>query len=99
VLELAQSLGLDLTDALAGDLELLADFLQGVLVPAAQAEAHLEDLRFALGQAFEGLLDLLAQIDMDDGVGRGDHDLVLDEVAAKELPTAIERSRKNKDDD
>ena len=74
MLELAQSLGLDLTDAFAGDLELLADFLQGVLVPVAQAEAHLEDLRFALGKAFEGLLDLLAQIDMDDGVG--DHDLV-----------------------
>ena len=71
MLELAQSLGLDLTDALAGDLEQLADFFQGVLAPVAQPEAHFEHLGFALGQAFEGLLDLLAQIDMDDGRREG----------------------------
>jgi hypothetical protein len=37
VLQLAQRLGLDLADALAGDRELLADFLQRVSACAARA--------------------------------------------------------------
>src|SRR6185437_16880943 len=40
VLELAQRLGLDLADALAGDRELLADFLERVIGVHADAEAH-----------------------------------------------------------
>src|SRR5690242_19230637 len=39
VLQLAQGLGFDLADALAGDRELLADFLQGVVGVHADAEA------------------------------------------------------------
>jgi len=40
VLELAQRLGLDLADALAGDAELLADFLERVVRALADAEAE-----------------------------------------------------------
>ena len=38
--KLAQGLGFDLTDALAGDIEFLADLLQSVLALAADAEAQ-----------------------------------------------------------
>src|SRR5258708_6373710 len=40
MLQLAQRLGLDLADALAGNRELLADFLQRVVGVHADAEAH-----------------------------------------------------------
>src|SRR4030067_15102 len=76
VLELAQGLGLDLADALAGDLELLADLLEGVLVAVAQAEAHLEDPALAVRQRFQGLLDLLLEVDIDDRVVRGGEEVV-----------------------
>jgi len=39
VAQLAQRLGLDLTDALARDIELLADFLEGVVGVHVDAEA------------------------------------------------------------
>src|SRR5512143_3116701 len=81
VLELAQGLGLDLADALARHLELLADLLERVLVAVAQAEAHLEDPALALRERLEGLLDLLLEVDVDDRVGRRGDELVLDEVA------------------
>jgi len=40
VAELAERLGLDLADALAGDFEILAHFLEGVVGLFANAEAH-----------------------------------------------------------
>ena len=40
MLQLAERLGLDLADALAGDRELLADLLEGVVGVHADAEAH-----------------------------------------------------------
>src|SRR6266566_1125336 len=46
VSQLPQRLGLDLTDALAGDREALADFLERVLAAVADAEPHLDDLLF-----------------------------------------------------
>ena len=48
--QLAQGLGLDLTDPLARDVEVLADFFQRVVLAVAQAEAHLQHLTLALGQ-------------------------------------------------
>jgi len=42
---LAQRLGFDLADALAGDAELLTDFLERPLVPVLQAEAQDSTLR------------------------------------------------------
>src|SRR5690606_26916902 len=48
--QLAQGLGFYLADALAGDVELLADFLEGVVGVHVDAEAHAQDLRFPRGQ-------------------------------------------------
>jgi hypothetical protein len=44
----AQRLGFDLADALAGDVELAAHFLQRARVAVAQAEAQFQDLALAL---------------------------------------------------
>ena len=58
VLQLADGLGLDLPDALAGDLEDVADFFQRVGVAVAQAVAELDDLALAVGQRLQQLFDL-----------------------------------------
>ncbi len=50
VLELADGLGLDLADALAGDFEDLADLFERVGVAVADAVAELDDLALAVGQ-------------------------------------------------
>ncbi len=44
--ELAKGLRLDLANSLARDVEETADFLQGVLHPFANAEAHAENQLF-----------------------------------------------------
>ena len=44
VLELLDGFSLDLPDALAGDLEDLSDFLQGVSIPCADPVSQLQDL-------------------------------------------------------
>src|SRR5690554_8126473 len=49
--QLAQGLGLDLTDSLAGDVELLADLFQRVVGVHIDAEAHAEYLGFTGGEA------------------------------------------------
>ena len=49
VAEAADTLLLDLTDALAGQAELQADLLQRHLAAAMQAEGQLDDLGVALG--------------------------------------------------
>jgi hypothetical protein len=49
VAELPERLRLDLADALAGDLEALAHFLQGVLGAVPDPEAHLDDALLAEG--------------------------------------------------
>src|SRR5215468_6237338 len=61
--ELAQGLGLDLADALAGDREALAHLLERVLGAVAEPEAHLDDLLLAGGQGLEQGLCLLLQVD------------------------------------
>ena len=70
--QLAQGLGFDLADALAGDLEGLADFLEGVLGAVLEAEAHLDDALFARRQGAENLRGVLLEVDADDRVAGGD---------------------------
>src|SRR3546814_2831909 len=53
VAQLSQRLGLYLADPLAGDVELLADFLEGVVGVHVDAEAHAQHLGLARGQAGE----------------------------------------------
>ena len=50
VAELAESLGLDLADPLAGDVELLAHFLQGAGPTVLQSEPELQHPPLATGQ-------------------------------------------------
>src|SRR5690606_8199433 len=81
VAQLAQRLGLDLPDALAGDLEVLADLLEGVVGLLADTEPHAQHLLLARGQGGEHLAGLFGQVDRDDRVRRRGDALVLDEVA------------------
>ena len=48
VAHFAEGFGLDLADALAGDAELAADFLEGAAVAVDEAEALFQDLAFTL---------------------------------------------------
>src|ERR1043165_2786518 len=81
VAQLAERLRLDLADALAGDLEVLADFLERVIALLADAEAHAEDLLLARRERREHLAGLVREVDADDALARRDDRLVLDEVA------------------
>ena len=53
VAQLAQGLGLDLADTLTGDVELLADLLQGAGAAVHDAEAQLQHLLQLLAQQGE----------------------------------------------
>jgi hypothetical protein len=53
--QLAQRLRLDLADALAGDLEVLAHLFERVVALLADAEAHAEDLLLARRQRLQHL--------------------------------------------
>src|SRR5918992_3126842 len=79
MLELAQRLGLDLADALAGDRELLADLLQRVVGVHADAEAHAQHALLARGQRREHAGRGLAQVRERRRLDRLDRVLVLDE--------------------
>src|SRR6185312_5495718 len=79
--QLAQRLGLDLADALAGDGEALADLFERVLAAVADAEAHLDHLFLARRQRLQHRLGLFLEVEIDDRLG-GRHDVaILDEVA------------------
>src|SRR4029078_10643318 len=79
--QLSQRLALDLSDALARDLEVLADLLEGVVGLLADAEAHAEGLLLARRERREHLAGLIREVDADDALARRDDRLVLDEVA------------------
>ena len=59
--ELAERLGLDLTDPLAGDVELLADLLEGSGAAVLEAESELQNASLTTGQRIEDRLDLLLE--------------------------------------
>src|SRR5690606_23158495 len=79
--ELAQGLGFDLADALAGDVELLADFFQRVIRVHVDAEAHAQDLGLARREAGKDGVRGFAQAFRGGRLDRRDHVGVLDEVA------------------
>src|SRR5215204_179570 len=72
VLQLAQRLGLDLADALAGHRELLADLFQRVVGVHADAEAHAQHALLARRERRQHPRGALAQIALDGGLER-DH--------------------------
>ena len=64
-----------------GHRELLADFLQSMVLVHPDAEAHAEDEFFAWRQRRQNARDGLAQVRLDGGVDGQDRVLVLDEIA------------------
>src|SRR5262249_12030031 len=72
---------LDLADALAGDLEDAADFLQGVGIAVAQAIAELDHFALAVSQGLQDLVHPLREHPPGGGVDRAVGGLVLEEVA------------------
>ena len=64
-----------------GHRELLADFLQSMLLVHPDAEAHAEDEFFAWRQRRQNARGGLAQVRLDGGVDGQDRVLVLDEIA------------------
>src|SRR5690606_24122232 len=70
MLELAQRLGLDLADALAGDRELLADFLERVIGIHTDAEAHAKHALLARRERSEHARRRLAQVRLDRRIDR-----------------------------
>src|SRR6056297_579225 len=83
VLQLAQRLVLDLADPLARHAEVLPDLLERVLAAVHEALAHLEDLRLALVQLVERLVELLREDRLAGLVHRALDLLVGDEVAVE----------------
>ena len=81
VTELPQGFGFDLANSLPGDVELLADLLQGVGLAIGEAEAHPQDLLLPGGQGGEHLLQLFPQKGIAGGLGGLGRLLVLDKVA------------------
>src|SRR5262249_44330793 len=79
--QLAERLRFDLPDALAGDREALADFLQRVLAAVSNAEPHLDHLLLARRERFEDLIGLLFEVQVDHRVRRRDDLAIFDEVA------------------
>src|SRR5207342_3582285 len=77
--ELAQGLGLELADALAGEPDDAADLLEVARVLAVEPEPHLEDAALAVAEPGYPLAELLvAQVRLGQllgipGVGVGDH--------------------------
>ena len=61
VTQLAQCLGFNLTNPLTGNIELLADFLEGMVGVHVDAEAHAQHLGFTGSEAFLQLLVALSQ--------------------------------------
>src|SRR5690554_6954496 len=81
VTQLAQGLGFDLTDTLPGDVELLADFFQGVIRIHVDTEAHAQYLGFPCGESGEDLAGGFLEVFHGGRVDRRFHGAVLDEVA------------------
>ncbi len=79
--QLAQRLGFDLTNPLTGHVELLADFLEGVIGVHVDTETHAQHLGLAGGQPAEHVAGSLDQALAGGQVDRQLHGAVLDEVA------------------
>src|SRR5258708_15723190 len=77
--QLAQRLRLDLPDALAGDVELAPDLLEGPGAAVLQTESQLENATLAAGEALEDALDLLLEELVRGGVRRREGLVVGDE--------------------
>src|SRR5579863_5337469 len=78
--QLAQGLCLDLANALASDVELLAYLFESATATIIKAEAQLQDFALALGQAVQHILHLLFEQLMAGGFRRCQSGVVFDEI-------------------
>ncbi len=78
--QLGQGLALDLPDPLAGEVEVLADVVEGARLAVDQAVAHLHDAALAVGEAGQHRAQLLAHEQERRRLPGHDRVLVLDEV-------------------
>src|SRR5947209_1265802 len=90
VAQLAQGLGFDLANALAGDGERLADFLQRVLRAVLQTKAHLDYLLFTRAQGVQHARGLFLHVHVDGGLGGPDHGAVFNQVAEVGIPLLVD---------
>src|SRR5262245_50766704 len=91
MLELAQSLRLDLSYSFAGDRALLAHFLERMVGVHADAEAHAQHALLARREAGEHTRGGLAQIRLDRRIERQHRVLVLDEIAEMRILLVADR--------
>src|SRR3989338_6539477 len=71
MLNLFESFGFDLADALTGDTEFLAYFFEGVGNAITETKTHFENLLFARSQTLDGFLHVVAQnLEAGGAVGR-----------------------------
>ena len=80
VAELAQGLGLDLTNPLSGDTELASDLIQRVSPSVFQTKAHLDDTPFLWTEGSEDIGDFFVQELVCGRVQRGQRSAVLNEI-------------------
>src|SRR3569623_1388197 len=92
MLQLAQSLGLDLTDTFARDRELLADFFQRVVGVQADAEAQTQHALLARRERGEHARRGCAQVRLDRSVERRDRVRVVNEISALRIILIAYRS-------
>src|SRR2546421_11459833 len=78
--QIAQRFGIDLKNALASDMELLADFFQRAAAAIVEAEAQLQNLALTLGQAIQHVFHLLLEQLMAGGIGGSPRGMIFDEI-------------------
>src|SRR6266540_1003680 len=81
VAQLAQGFGLDLTDALAGDREILPNFFERVLAAVRESEPQTQHLLLAGSERVEHAIGLLPEREPDHALDGRARLLVLDEIA------------------
>ena len=91
VAQLAQRLGLDLADALAGDAELAADLFERAELAVLQAEAKDDDFALALGELAQRVANLRLEQLLRGELERVRHRLVFDEVAEEGVAVLADR--------
>ena len=98
MLELLEGANFNLSDALPGHLELLAELLQGVRALPADAEAQLDHLALSQAQRLKDILQLVSQHVLGDAAGWRVDAIVFDEVAESAVLVvtdgAAERNRR-----
>src|SRR6185437_8340499 len=71
--KLAKRLRFNLADTLAGDIEFLTDFFEGMFTFTPDAEPKPDNLFFFRGKRFQNIRGLVTNVGIDDGIdGRAD---------------------------